>query len=104
MFKTTPVPFIPGLREPEFYNPKKSSTDYDSLKEEEQLRIMEAANRGELPKDKIEMAPKNVLRKTTANKGQSSTINTKKLKSKWNKKKKGGKRGNREKETEKEAL
>ena len=95
MFKTTPVPFIPGLREPEFYNPKKSSTDYDSLKEEEQLRIMEAANRGELPKDKIEMAPKNVLRKTTANKGQSSTINTKKLKSKWNKKKKGGKRGKR---------
>jgi len=95
MFKTTPVPFIPGLREPEFYNPKKSSTDYDSLKEEEQLRIMEAANRGELPKDKIEMAPKNVLRKTNANKGQSSTINTKKLKSKWNKKKKGGKRGKR---------
>ena len=96
MFKTTPIPFIPGLREPEFYNPKKSTTDYDSLKEEEQLRIMEAANRGELPEDKIEMAPKNVLRETTANKGQSSsTINTKKLKSKWNKKKKGGKRGKR---------
>ena len=96
MFKTTPVPFILGLREPEFYNPKKSTTDYASLKEEEQMKIMEAANRGELPEDKIEMAPKNVLRKTTASKGNSSgTIDTKKLKSKWNKKKKGGKRGKR---------
>ena len=92
MYKTTPVPFIPGLREPEFYTPHKANDELTMP--DIPLNVMEAANRGELPKRPVEIAPKKILRMADQKRRRGDgAIDTKKLKSKWNKKK--GKRGKR---------
>jgi len=97
MYKTTPVPFISGLREPEFYTPHGNRSSNSQVSEKLSmpdipLNVMEAANRGELPEKPIEMASKEVLKKSIHE--SDGPINlAKKVKSKWNKKK--GKRGKR---------
>ena len=91
MYKTTPVPFIPGLREPEFYTPHKANNEELTMPDIS-LDVMEAANRGELPERPVEIAPKKILRMADQKRRRGDgAIDKKKLKSKWNKKK--GKRG-----------
>ncbi|KAL7539106.1 hypothetical protein ACHAXR_009028 [Thalassiosira sp. AJA248-18] len=94
LYKSTPVPFLHGMKEPEFQTPHgmttPTNTDGQLSMAEIPLSQMEAANRGEKP---VEMAPKEVLAKRVEGKKKSSgPIDVDKLKSKWNRKK-GGKRG-----------
>ena len=97
MYKTTPVPFISGLREPEFFTPHGNRSNSSQVSEKLSmpdipLNVMEAANRGELPEKPIVMASKEVLQKSR-HKSDGPINLAKKVKSKWNKKK--GKRGKR---------
>ena len=97
MYKTTPVPFISGLREPEFFTPHGNRSNSSQVSEKLSmpdipLNVMEAANRGELPEKPIVMASQEVLQKSR-HKSDGPINLAKKVKSKWNKKK--GKRGKR---------
>jgi len=88
MYKITPTPFLPGMRDPVFHTPQERKEQQLSMPEIP-LSVMEAANRGEKA---VEMAPQQVLEKRSESKRKSDgPINANKLKSKWNKKK--GKRG-----------
>jgi len=96
VFKSTPIPFLPGVREPVFHTPP-GMTPISLTKREEHhlsmpeipLKVMEAANRGE---KLAEIAPKEVLEKRERTKQKSEEpIDADRLKSKWNKRK--GKRG-----------
>ena len=91
IFKVTPTPFLPGMKEPEYYTPLGTSQEQPLSMPEIPSNTMEAANRGEKP---VEIAPKKMLAKRVQNKkNNSGPINVSKLKSKLNRNK--GKRGKR---------
>ena len=91
IFKVTPTPFLPGMKEPEYYTPLGTSQEQPLSMPEIPLSTMEAANRGEKP---VEIAPKEMLARRVQNKkNNSGPINVSKLKSKLHRNK--GKRGKR---------
>ena len=77
--RSTPVPFLPGIREPIFPT-HPTLTEEQLVMPDISLDVMAAANRGEKP---IEMAPKEVLPKRK----ESKKIDVNRVKSKWNRKK-----------------
>mmetsp|Transcript_14551 Transcript_14551/g.23624 ORF Transcript_14551/g.23624 Transcript_14551/m.23624 type:complete len:273 (-) Transcript_14551:38-856(-) len=97
VFKTTPVPYLPGMAAPVFHTPQGSSRPTIEKEEEQQqlssmpeipLSVMEAANRGEKPAEEVKMAPKELLdRRLESKKMNRGPIDAGKLKSKWNRKK-----------------
>jgi len=88
LYKTTPVPFLEGMREPAFHARHQSAIEPSVSMPEIPLSVMEAANRGEKPEKVAEMAPKEILlRQREARKKHRTPIDTNKLKSKWNRKK-----------------
>lgn len=99
VFKTTPVPYLPGMAAPAFHTPQGRSRIIEKEKEQQQQQqqlsmpeipssVMEAANRGEKPVEKVKMAPKEVLdRRLESKKKSGGPIDAGKLKSKWNRKK-----------------
>lgn len=95
VFKSTPVPFLPGMMKPAFHKPRGAApaSEEERLKMPDlSLKMMEAANRGEKLERPVEMAPREVLAKREEEKKKKSgPIRADKLRSKWNKKK--GKRG-----------
>ncbi|KAL9179605.1 hypothetical protein ACHAXT_008895 [Thalassiosira profunda] len=92
IYKSTPVPFLQGMKEPVFHTPRgMAPTKMEAPLEmpDIPLSAMEAANRGEKPAAPVEMAPRELL----AKKKRSKPIDAGKVKSKWKKQK--GKRGKR---------
>lgn len=95
-FKSTPVPFLPGVAEPVFHAPHGTTIP---IKRDDQMSmpeipesVMDAANRGERAA-KVKIAPREILEQREAKKkSNDGPINAKSFKFKRNKKK-----GNRRK-------